>query len=81
MEVLDIAAQADRDFDIHGGFKAHWRSHVWEGTVYMLIRSHFTLKANKKARAWGTSEPCGIQAPPFVPPPGREFSEFGTFNS
>ena len=31
MEVLDIAAQADRDFDIHGGFKAHWRSHVWEG--------------------------------------------------
>ncbi len=31
MEVLDIAAQADKSFDIHGGFKAAWRSHVWEG--------------------------------------------------
>ena len=35
LEVLDIAALADDGFDIRGGFKAHWRAHVWEGkTLY-----------------------------------------------
>merc|ERR1711893_258580 len=31
LELLDIAALADDNFDIQGGFKAHWRAHVWEG--------------------------------------------------
>jgi len=30
-EILDIASLADDGFEIRGGFKSHWRSHVWEG--------------------------------------------------
>jgi len=31
IEVLDIAALHQEDFDIVGGFKATWRAHAWEG--------------------------------------------------
>lgn len=31
MEILDVAAWADDSFEISGGFKSYWRSHVWEG--------------------------------------------------
>ena len=31
LELLDIIAQAEEDFDISEGFNATWRDHVWEG--------------------------------------------------
>ena len=37
LEILDIAALADDSFDISGGFKAHWRQHVWEGWLAINI--------------------------------------------
>jgi len=31
IEILDVAALHQEDFDIVGGFKATWRAHAWEG--------------------------------------------------
>ncbi|ELU07593.1 hypothetical protein CAPTEDRAFT_201528 [Capitella teleta] len=31
LEIFDVASLADDNFEIQGGFKAHWRAHVWEG--------------------------------------------------
>ena len=29
--MMDVAAWADPNFEIQGGFKSYWRTHVWEG--------------------------------------------------
>merc|ERR1711893_313152 len=44
LELLDIAALADDGFDIQGGFKAHWRAHVWEGWLACNIVMVFAVK-------------------------------------
>jgi len=31
IHLIDVAAWADPNFEVQGGFKSYWRTHVWEG--------------------------------------------------
>ena len=47
LEILDVAAWADDSFEISGGFKSYWRSHVWEGRDSLDIPLIFLVDSDE----------------------------------